>query len=57
KDAGMTDAACDAAKMKKGDAAEHAQRVLADTRWVPVWMRSGPSAEADIHDPSESDAA
>ncbi|WP_157275261.1 hypothetical protein [Erwinia tracheiphila] len=53
----MTDAACDAAKMKKGDAAEHAQRVLADTRWVPVWMRSGPSAEADIHDPSESDAA
>ncbi|HFV8800794.1 TPA: hypothetical protein ACIADI_005809, partial [Escherichia coli] len=31
-------AARDAEKMKKGDAAEHAEHHMKDNRWVPGWM-------------------
>lgn len=40
KDAGLTGAAMDAAKMKKGDAAEHAEFHLRNTRWVPDWLHA-----------------
>ncbi|ELG3982506.1 ParB/RepB/Spo0J family partition protein [Salmonella enterica] len=39
-EAGLTGAARDAEKMKKGDAAELAEDKMRDTRWVPVWMRA-----------------
>ena len=39
-DAGLTGAASDAEKMKKGDAASHAEQWLSGTRWVPGWMQS-----------------
>lgn len=46
KEAGLTGAARDAEKMKKGDAAEHAQFHLKDTRWVPAWLKeSAPVAD------------
>ncbi|ELF7042904.1 ParB/RepB/Spo0J family partition protein, partial [Salmonella enterica] len=38
-EAGLTGAARDAAKMKKGDAAERAEDLMRNNRWVPVWMR------------------
>ena len=44
-DAGSTGAAKDAEKMKKGDAAEHAEFWLKDTRWVPAWLQ-GPQSDA-----------
>ncbi|HGD8968419.1 TPA: ParB/RepB/Spo0J family partition protein [Escherichia coli] len=37
-EAGLSDAARDAEKMKKGDAAEHAEFHMKDNRWVPGWM-------------------
>ncbi|EON3372487.1 ParB/RepB/Spo0J family partition protein [Escherichia coli] len=37
-DAGLSGAARDAEKMKKGDAAEHAEHHMKDKRWVPGWM-------------------
>ncbi len=37
-DAGLSGAARDAEKMKKGDAAEHAEFHMRDNRWVPGWM-------------------
>lgn len=43
-DAGFTGAASDATKMKKGDAADLAEDIMRDTRWVPAWMM-GPDAE------------
>lgn len=36
--AGMTGAARDAEKMKKGEAADLAESVMAGTRWVPAWL-------------------
>lgn len=42
-DAGQTGAAADASKMKKGDAAEYAESVLANTRWVPSCMLPEPT--------------
>lgn len=36
--AGLTGAALDAAKMKKKDAAEHAEHFLTQVRWIPEWM-------------------
>lgn len=48
-EAGLTDAARDAEKMKKGDAAELAEDKMRDNRWVPVWMRA-PDAENDVSD-------
>lgn len=41
-EAGMEGAASDAAKMKKGDAAELAEDRLKDTRWVPAWLCATP---------------
>ncbi|EJU0330431.1 ParB/RepB/Spo0J family partition protein [Escherichia coli] len=35
---GLSGAARDAEKMKKGDAAEHAEFHMKDNRWVPGWM-------------------
>ncbi|MNE49200.1 hypothetical protein D3C80_1437020 [compost metagenome] len=52
-DAGLTGAAKDAEKMKKGDAAEHAESWLKDTRWVPSWLRA-PQSETPSDD-TESD--
>lgn len=48
-DAGLTGAAKDAEKMKKGDAAEHAESWLKDTRWVPSWLRA-PLPETSAED-------
>lgn len=52
-EAGLTGAARDAEKMKKGDAAELAEDKMRDNRWVPVWMRApdaeNGSADADSH--------
>lgn len=45
-EAGLTGAARDAEKMKKGDAAELAEDKMRDTRWVPVWMRAPDAEEA-----------
>ncbi|MDB6375009.1 hypothetical protein [Photorhabdus bodei] len=38
--AGLTGAASDAEKMKKGDAAEFAEKYMANNRWVPEWMKA-----------------
>ncbi|EBI1834547.1 ParB/RepB/Spo0J family partition protein [Salmonella enterica] len=48
-EAGLTGAARDAEKMKKGDAAELAEDKIRDTRWVPVWM-CAPDAEKSPSD-------
>ncbi|EAQ4834918.1 ParB/RepB/Spo0J family partition protein [Salmonella enterica] len=37
-EAGLSGAARDAEKMKKGDAAEHAEFHMKDNRWVPGWI-------------------
>lgn len=39
-EAGHTGAALDAAKMKRGDAAEHAESWMKQDRWVPAWMKA-----------------
>lgn len=49
-EAGLTGAARDAEKMKKGDAAEHAEHHMKDTRWVPVWM-CAPQPQAEPESP------
>lgn len=49
-EAGRTGAAADAAKMKKKDAAEHAEHALAETRWVPEWMLPPVAVKAVITD-------
>lgn len=46
KDAGLTGAAGDAQKMKKGDAAAHAEHFMQHTRWVPAWLK-GPEPVAE----------
>ncbi len=47
-DAGLSGAARDAEKMKKGDAAEHAEFHMKDNRWVPDWMCAPrPQAETE----------
>lgn len=46
KEAGLTGAAGDAEKMKKGDAAGHAEHFMKDNRWVPAWLK-GPAPVAD----------
>ncbi|EPJ0597137.1 ParB/RepB/Spo0J family partition protein [Enterobacter roggenkampii] len=51
KEAGLTGAAGDAEKMKKGDAAAHAEHFMQHTRWVPAWLKGPePVAEADADD-------
>lgn len=45
---GASGAARDAEKMKKGDAAERAEDIMAGNRWVPVWLQGPkPKAEAE----------
>jgi ParB family chromosome partitioning protein len=56
KEAGLSDAASDAEKMKKGDAASHAEQCLSATRWVPAWMRSPDAVQPDITDGDATDA-
>lgn len=47
-DAGLSGAARDAEKMKKGDATEHAEFHMKDNRWVPGWMCTPrPQAETE----------
>jgi Predicted transcriptional regulators len=55
KEAGLTGAAGDAEKMKKGDAAGHAEHFMQHTRWVPAWLK-GPESAADeaASDPGSS---
>lgn len=54
-EAGLTGAARDAEKIKKGDAAELAEDKMRDNRWVPVWMRV-PDAENDVSDTENGSA-
>lgn len=54
-EAGLTGAARDAEKMKKGDAAELAENRMRDTRWVPAWMK-GPEPEKATDNATASEA-
>lgn len=57
KEAGLTGAAGDAEKMKKGDAAAHAEHFMQHTRWVPAWLKGPePVAESGADDASETDS-
>lgn len=57
-DAGLSGAARDAEKMKKGDAAEHAEFHMKDNRWVPGWMGSPrPQTDATERADNLADAA
>ncbi|EJI4814033.1 ParB/RepB/Spo0J family partition protein [Salmonella enterica] len=59
-DAGLSGAARDAEKMKKGDAAEHAEFHMKDNRWVPSWMCTPrPQAETETTEyrDNQADAA
>ena len=57
-EAGLSGAARDAEKMKKGDAAEHAEYHMKDNRWVPGWMCSPrPQTDATERTDNLADAA
>ncbi|MHA6955155.1 ParB/RepB/Spo0J family partition protein [Escherichia coli] len=59
-EAGLSGAARDAEKMKKGDAAEHAEFHMKDNRWVPDWMCAPrPQAETEATEcrDNQADAA
>ncbi|EFO8743251.1 ParB/RepB/Spo0J family partition protein [Salmonella enterica] len=57
-EAGLSGAARDAEKMKKGDAAEHAEFHMKDNRWVPGWMCAPrPQMGATEHTTNLADAA
>lgn len=59
-EAGLSGAARDAEKMKKGDAAEHAEFYMKDNRWVPDWMCAPrPQAETETTEyrDNQADAA
>ncbi|OJO37305.1 hypothetical protein BK318_05800 [Escherichia coli] len=57
-DAGLSGAARDAEKMKKGDAAEHAEFHMKDNRWVPGWMCAPrPQTDATERTDNLADAA
>ena len=57
-EAGLSGAARDAEKMKKGDAAEHAEFHMKDNRWVPGWMCAPrPQTDATEHTDNLADAA
>ncbi|HFI7004406.1 ParB/RepB/Spo0J family partition protein [Escherichia coli] len=59
-EAGLSGAARDAEKMKKGDAAEHAEFHMKDNRWVPGWMCAPrPQAETETMEyrDNQADAA
>lgn len=51
---GATGVARDAEKMKKGDAAERAEDIMAANRWIPVWLQ-GPKPKVEAQN-TESDA-
>jgi len=53
-DAGSVGAAKDAEKMKKGDAAEHAEFWMKNNRWVPAWLQ-GPKPEAETDTDTDTD--
>ncbi|NUD82410.1 hypothetical protein HUC42_22095, partial [Escherichia coli] len=56
-EAGLSGAARDAEKMKKGDAAEHAEFHMKDNRWVPGWMCAPrPQMDATEHTANLADA-
>lgn len=57
KEAGLTGAAGDAEKMKKGDAAAHAEHFMQHTRWVPAWLKGPESAGKADADDAASDIA
>lgn len=54
-EAGFSGAAVDAAKMKKGDAAELAEERMRDTRWVPAWMAAPQDKPTDVAADRDSD--
>ncbi|EJZ2107627.1 ParB/RepB/Spo0J family partition protein [Escherichia coli] len=57
-EAGLSGAARDAEKMKKGDAAEHAEFHMKDNRWVPGWMCAPhPQTDATERTDNLADAA
>lgn len=57
-EAGLSGAARDAEKMKKGDAAEHAEFHMKDNRWVPGWMCAlRPQTDATERTDNLADAA
>lgn len=57
-EAGLFGAARDAEKMKKGDAAEHAEFHMKDNRWVPGWMCAPhPQTDATERTDNLADAA
>ena len=57
KEAGLTGAAGDAQKMKKADAAGHAEHFMQHNRWVPAWLKGPePVAESEADDASETDS-
>ncbi|WP_058914376.1 ParB/RepB/Spo0J family partition protein [Entomohabitans teleogrylli] len=62
-EAGLTGAASDAGKMKKGEAAEHAESVMAHGRWIPAWMKApepdsaAPESKSDIDTDTPAHAA
>ncbi|EHB7762077.1 ParB/RepB/Spo0J family partition protein [Escherichia coli] len=57
-EAGLSGAARDAEKMKKGDAAEHAEFHMKDNRWVPGWMCAPrPQTDATERTANLADAA
>lgn len=57
-EAGLSGAARDAEKMKKGDAAEHAEFHMKENRWVPGWMCAPrPQMDATEHTTNLADAA
>ena len=59
-EAGLSGAARDAEKMKKGDAAEHAEHHMKDKRWMPGWMCAPrPQAETETTEyrDNQADAA
>ncbi|MEZ6878313.1 ParB/RepB/Spo0J family partition protein [Enterobacter sp. KBR-315C3_2022] len=55
KEAGLTGAAGDAEKMKKGDAAAHAEHFTQHTRWVPAWLKGPEPAVESGADDAASD--
>ncbi|EPZ8357702.1 ParB/RepB/Spo0J family partition protein [Enterobacter hormaechei] len=57
KDAGLTGAAADAEKMKKGDAAVHAEFFMKQNRWVPAWLQSPQPDAKDSTDTDTDNAA
>ena len=56
-EAGCTGKAGDAAKMKKGDAADLAEFAVKGTRWVPGWLQAPKaSADAELDTDTDNDA-